>query len=1143
MKATTDRRRFPHRRLQDACRRSWRTRKLRLEALEERTLLAFTVINTSDSGAGSLRQAILDANAAGGADIIDFNIPTTDPNFVDASGVDCDLLNDNVPDTTPCWWVIKLGPLGLPGTGTDLPLITEQVHIDGFTQTTNKGDTNPGMVGTGGTVGVDAIALPQYQRPEVAIDANSAVNPLHITDGSVATSNVIIEGLAIYDAGDLISGDGNVAITSSATGTGNTVRKMLVGTLPDATRPGGVLFSSVVVCNNTSASECNKGFGVRALSPAELTITENFVGFNGRGGIDGEANATVVHVTYNEVFESGWNSGDHDGIDMNGVNSDARYNLSHKNTNNTCVLGGLVTCIATGGSGNGLEIGSQSNSGPAFDNNIAENNTLKDNLSSGISIRKREGGNTIRKNIVTENDHVGISINREDTDSTASPSPDDPTNRNQLTENSTFMNMGVPGLGIDLQGPAEPAAGSQWVGDPDGVTANDGGTADDADTGSNDLQNWPTLTSATVTGNSTTISGSLDSTPNTNFTIEFFATPDGISFGAGDREGKTFLCASPLTTDGSGMASFTVTCTGPTVSTGDNITATATVVSFVGSPPAGTAVDNTSEYSNPVQVQELAGQKVTGGGFFQSTAAADCNSPCVGDGSGRANYGFNAKYLQGSITPQGHTNFVHRGAGLHFGSTSYETLSLKVDVSTGEAEWRGEGKLNQEKNPTHCFQTWVDDNGEPGSSDEFRIKIWKKTGGDCSNESNVVYDNNPAGAPDPGTNTGTTIGGGNIQLHVNLNVLADVSAPSATSEALNAQQLQPIVAEAIARWQQAGLDDASLQALAGLPIQIADLPGSILGQASPGMIVIDEDAAGYGWFVDTTASDSSEFHAAGHDSELAFVNSSAAGRVDLLTAVTHELGHQLGFDHSHEHDTMHATLAPSMRLLPELEHHEPVPVSFVTSFNVSQLSNSHGQAYLFSFATQSVPLAFDWSIKRSATPTALDRLFGQTVNWRHSRLIGTNEREADLLGTPREGIVDRITSWSLHAAPAKEDSQDSADLSSDKLLADELEQREHEKLVPDQLLIDLLADVQKQLRPRLPDDESEARDPQQAAPVETTEGSDQATEQEAEEVRPDDAPTDVILNESEVEQLMDELTYGHEDEAATVDAVYAELAE
>jgi hypothetical protein len=50
----------------------------------------FVVTTTSDSGAGSLRQAILDANANAGADTITFNIPQSDPNYQPNPDNSCD---------------------------------------------------------------------------------------------------------------------------------------------------------------------------------------------------------------------------------------------------------------------------------------------------------------------------------------------------------------------------------------------------------------------------------------------------------------------------------------------------------------------------------------------------------------------------------------------------------------------------------------------------------------------------------------------------------------------------------------------------------------------------------------------------------------------------------------------------------------------------------------------------------------------------------------------------------------------------------------------------------------------------------------------------------------------------------------------
>src|ERR1043166_4893087 len=78
------------------------------------------------------------------------------------------------------------------------------------------------------------------------------------------------------------------------------------------------------------------------------------------------------------------------------------------------------------------------------------------------------------------------------------------------------------GLGIDL-------------GD-DGVTANDAG---DADTGANNLQNFPLLTAADTSGASTKIQGTLDSAANRTFRVEFFSNPACDASGSG--EGQTLL--------------------------------------------------------------------------------------------------------------------------------------------------------------------------------------------------------------------------------------------------------------------------------------------------------------------------------------------------------------------------------------------------------------------------------------------------------------------------------------------------------------------------------------------------------------------------------------------------------------------------
>jgi hypothetical protein len=134
---------------------------------------------------------------------------------------------------------------------------------------------------------------------------------------------------------------------------------------------------------------------------------------------------------------------------------------------------------------------------------------------------------------------------------------------NAVRGNSIFSNGG---LGIDLGA--------------NGVTAND---LNDSDTGPNNLQNFPVISSVLSTNNSTTIQGSFNSFPNTTFQIDFFS--NAAVDPSGNGEGAQFFDRTSVNTDGNGNATFNVTFP-VALASGRVITATAT-------DPNG----NTSEFS------------------------------------------------------------------------------------------------------------------------------------------------------------------------------------------------------------------------------------------------------------------------------------------------------------------------------------------------------------------------------------------------------------------------------------------------------------------------------------------------------------------------------------------------------------------
>ena len=122
--------------------------------------------STADSGAGSLRQAILDANASSGADTIAFDIT--------GSGVQTIALS------------------------TTLPTITESVTINGYSQPGASANTNPPGEGT------NAVIL---------IEINGQ-NVLNLSGLTIGAAGVQVRGLAINrcDSGVLVTTGGDGAV-------------------------------------------------------------------------------------------------------------------------------------------------------------------------------------------------------------------------------------------------------------------------------------------------------------------------------------------------------------------------------------------------------------------------------------------------------------------------------------------------------------------------------------------------------------------------------------------------------------------------------------------------------------------------------------------------------------------------------------------------------------------------------------------------------------------------------------------------------------------------------------------------------------------------------------------------------------------
>ena len=392
-----------------------------------------------------------------------------------------------------------------------LPTITDPVVIDGYTQPGASQNTN--SVASG--LGLNTVLKIELD----GTNAGAGVDGLRIAAGSSTVRGLVINQFS-GDFGhgiELVANDGNVV-------EGNFLGTNVSGTTSLGNGRSGVNISGSSQENAIGGSAAGarnvisgNGVGVWITSGGGNRVLGNFIGTDASGTAD-------LGNTWDGVILDGSTAGNAIG----GSTAGARNVISGNNR-----YGVHVDGFATASLVQGNFIGTDVNGGAPLGNRLLGVRVLFASDSAIGGMASGEG------NIIAFNDGAGVQVHS--------------NTRNGVLGNAIFSNAG---LGIDLGG--------------DGVTPNDAG---DGDTGANNLQNFPVLTSAVTGGGTITIGGTLDSAASTAFRVELFANTACDPSGHG--EGETFLGAATATTDAGGIATFSVGLT-KAVAAGQSITATAT---------------------------------------------------------------------------------------------------------------------------------------------------------------------------------------------------------------------------------------------------------------------------------------------------------------------------------------------------------------------------------------------------------------------------------------------------------------------------------------------------------------------------------------------------------------------------------------
>lgn len=594
--------------------RSSYQRRLFLESLEPRQVLStVTVVNTGDSGPGSLRQAILDANAVSGPDLIAFNIPggglhtiqpvSPLPTITDSITIDAYSQPGATENTLTSGNNASL-QIELSGSGGSIPYGLEitasdstvkGLVVNGFSHlgVYLRGGVNDSVV-TGNFIGTDAtgsLALPNGTGLQVE-GAGNQVGGASPADRNLVSGNrvgIFSNGSNNHIQGNYIGTDrsGLVAIPNfegfrgggsgfqvggTTPGAGNLVSGNEIGLNVDnnGTNPclvqGNLIGTDVTgnapLPNNTGIFLQFEHIG-EVLIGGDSTDARNVISSSGFFGIRIFSSHNTIQgnlIGLNQAGTAALGNQSAGIFVQSGTDNLIGGNLPGQGNTISTNTYGIRVDLATGQ--NRIE-GNRIGTDPS--GTIPMGNSWGVGLFNGAANQIVGGSEPGAGNLIAYNG-VGVGLGR-DTISHSFPI------NNAILGNSIHSNSS---LGIDLN-----EVGS---GGPDGVTPND---PQDADLGSNNFQNFPVLTAAGGAASNTVVSGSLPSAPNQTFRVEFFASASADPSGHG--EGERYLGFTAVTTDASGNGTFDVTLPAGSLA-GEFITATAT-----------DAAGNTSEFSQAIQ--------------------------------------------------------------------------------------------------------------------------------------------------------------------------------------------------------------------------------------------------------------------------------------------------------------------------------------------------------------------------------------------------------------------------------------------------------------------------------------------------------------------------------------------------------------